>query len=90
MSESLESKLEQLTDNVIASYDSDDRTQRIGETFQPSRSRIVEVLELTRQLIFPGFLGQKDLTEKNIRLHVSNLLMNLAEKLTDQELVRLY
>jgi len=71
-------------DEVIASYDGDERTQRIGETFQPSRSKIVDILELTRQLIFPGFLGQEKLPRRNVRFHVGNLLMTLGEKLTDQ------
>ncbi len=84
MNEPSDSRLHRLSDEIVASYDSDDRTQRIGETFQPSRSKIVEILELTRQLIFPGFLGQKKLSNENVRSHVGNLLMALVEKLADQ------
>ena len=84
VNESLNSKLGRLTDELIASYDNDTRTQRIGERFQPSRSGIVEALELTRQLLFPGFLGRKELTGENIRSYVGNLLTTVAEKLTDQ------
>ncbi|NQU75940.1 MAG: serine acetyltransferase, partial [Planctomycetes bacterium] len=84
MNESLNSKLGRLTDKFADSYDSDDRTQRIGETFLPSRSKIVEIIELTRQLIFPGFFGQKKLTKQNIRFHVGNLLISLGEALADQ------
>ncbi len=84
MNESLNSGLDRLADQVLTSYDADKRTQRIGEKYQPSRSKIVEILELGRELIFPGFIGQKKLTRENIRAHVDNLLITLKERLTDQ------
>ncbi len=84
MTKSLNSELSGLVDAVIASYEGDKRTQRIGKTFQPSRSAIVEILELTRQLIFPGFAGAKKLTSENIRFHVGNLMTGLGAKLAKQ------
>lgn len=84
MNEPLSSKLGRLADELVTSYDGDDRTQRIGEEFQPSRTGIVEILELMRRLIFPGFLGQKKLTRQDIRSHVGNLLADIAEKLSEQ------
>jgi len=80
----LNSKLNRLSEAILASYDTDERTQRVGKMMQPSRTAIVEVLELTRQLLLPGFFGQKKLTRENIRYHVGNLLVNLGEKLADQ------
>ncbi len=80
----LNAKLNRLTKKILASYDSDERTQRIGKRIQPSRSKIVEILEQTRQLLFPGYFGQKKLTRENIAFHAGNLLVNLGEKLADQ------
>lgn len=84
MTESLNTGLASLTEAILASYDSDERTQRIGKMIQPSRSAIVEILDLTRQLLFPGFFGRKKLTRQNIRYHVGNLLVTLGEKLAEQ------
>ena len=84
MSGTLDDKLEQLTDALLASYDSDERTRRIDEAFLPSRSKIVEILGLTRQLVFPGFLDDKRLTRENVRLHAGNLMLLLSEALVDQ------
>ena len=76
--------LERLTDEMLASYGADDRTRRIGETFLPSRSRIVQILEQIRQLLFPGYFGHKRLTEQNVRFHVGNLLVRLGSDLAEE------
>ncbi len=76
--------LDDLTHEILASYKSDDRTQRIGHTFLPSREKIVQILEECRQLLFPGFHGHSELDENNIKYHVGNLLVNLKKDLTDQ------
>ncbi len=84
MNDSLNKNLEQLTSDILASYATLDTTQRIGETFLPSRSRIVDVLNDIRQLLFPGFFGHKELTAENIRYHVGNLLIHAGAELTKQ------
>jgi serine O-acetyltransferase len=84
MNETVNGNLESLTDEILDSYAADERISRIGQTFLPSRTRIVEILELIRQLIFPGFFGHKRLTKENVRFHVGNLLIRVAEELSDQ------
>ncbi|HAU36985.1 MAG TPA: serine acetyltransferase [Phycisphaerales bacterium] len=76
--------LEKLTEDILSSYAKDGQTQRIGCMFLPSRSRIVEIVELTRQLLFPGYFGHKLLTAENVRFHVGNLLSKLSGDLTEQ------
>jgi len=76
--------LDRLTDEILKSYDSDERTQRIGQRFLPSRERIVEILEEIRALLFPGYFGHKRLTRENVRYHVGNLLVRLGEDLTEE------
>jgi len=82
--EAVNRSLKELTDAVLASYAAEERTRRIGETFLPSRSRIVELLDLTRQLLFPGFFGHKVLTKENVGYHVGNLLVRLGADLAEQ------
>ena len=84
MKNPLSDNLEKLTDAVLESYRQDERTQRIGLTFLPSRSKIVEIIRLTRQMLFPGYYGHKILTDENLRLHVENLLVQIGSALTDQ------
>ncbi|MFB3891322.1 MAG: serine O-acetyltransferase [Phycisphaerae bacterium] len=84
MNEWLNSDLETLTERILASYDSDKNTQRIGETFLPSRERIVNIVHEIWQLLFPGFYGHKKLTRQNIKFHVGALLARLGEDLTEE------
>ena len=76
--------LERLTDGVLGSYDADERTQRIGRTFLPSHDRIVAILDLVRQLLFPGYFGAQQLSGQSVKYHVGNLLNRLGGELADE------
>jgi serine O-acetyltransferase len=84
MNEPLNSDLERLTHDLLASYKGDSHMQRIGEAFLPSRDRIVNILREIWQLLFPGFYGQKKLTEGNIKFYVGSLLAKLGEDLSEE------
>jgi len=73
-----------LTESMVESYKSDGRTQRIGSSALPSRGMIVEIVNQTRQLLFPGYFGAKKVTWENVHYHVGNLLMRLSEDLAEQ------
>jgi len=76
--------LDTLTDQILASYRADRRTQRIGSAFLPGRDAIVEIIGELRQLVFPGYFGQLALTAENARYHVGGLLVRLRRDLTEQ------
>lgn len=80
----VDENLAELTGKILASYAAEPSTQRVGETFLPSRSRIVDILYEIRQLLFPGYLGHKKLTDGNIRPHVNKLLAKLHGDLTEE------
>jgi serine O-acetyltransferase len=84
MNESVNRELSELTDAILESYLREEQTQRVGDTFLPSRSKIVDILEQIRQLLFPGFFGHKKLTRENIRYHVGNSLVRLASDMAEQ------
>lgn len=84
MNEKNNDGLDRLVDNIIASYHADERTERIGHAFLPSRDGIVRILGEVCPLLFPGFFGDKELTEENLKYHVGNLLVHLGEDLADQ------
>lgn len=84
MSKYINQNLMNITEELLASYDIDPQTHRIGEMFLPSRTVIVEIIDELRQLVFPGYFGNKELTPENIRYHVGNLVMKVGLKLTEQ------
>jgi len=84
MNEPLNDKLRRLIDDIVVSYGTDSRTERVGMTALPSRSRIIEIIDLTRQLLFPNFFGAKTLTQTNVAYQVGALLVRLGAVLTEQ------
>ncbi len=82
--EMINRQLEELTDAVMDSYSAEPRTRRIGETFLPSRDRIVQILQMSRQVLFPGFFGTTELSPQTVRFHLGNLLSRLGSDLADQ------
>ena len=84
MDEFLGHKLKRLADEILDGCDADHRLDRIGEMFLPSRSKIVALLDLIRQLLFPGFFGRKKLTRESVPLHVGHLLTEVADELSEE------
>jgi len=80
----LNGALGKLTVDILASYEAEPRTRRIGETFLPSREKIYGLLDEVRVLLFPGYFGHKLLTDENVGYHVGNLLVRLGADLTQQ------
>lgn len=74
----------ELVDSMVASYQSDDRTHHLDSTFLPNRARTIEIVELLRRLIFPGFFDDERLTSDTIHEHVRDLLCRIQSALYEQ------
>lgn len=68
-----ESKNE-LVDRIVESYRVDLRTQHLDSIYLPSRTKAIELIELMRRIIFPGFFDDQRVTSKTVRQHVASLL----------------
>lgn len=77
-------ELSALVDEMVASYRSDRRGQRINRRFTPSRDDIIEIIELLLQLFYPGYFGRRDVSDEDLAFHVGGLLSTLREKLARQ------
>mgnify|MGYP001158820252 CR=1 FL=1 len=73
-----------LVARVTESILSDDRTRHLGSTHLPSRHAVNELVEVIRELCFPGFFGRRGLTERTLPLHVQQLLTRVAVLAEDQ------
>ena len=76
--------LDDLAQRILDSYDSDPRLSHIDAEFLPSRARCIEIVELMRRIIFPGFFDDTKLTRSNVRVHVHKLLADATELLNEQ------
>ena len=74
-------KLPELVDKVVASYRSHSQTHYIDRRYLPSRSEIIEIIQLLLELAYPGYFGRQDLTQHNVAYHVGELLPRIGMKL---------
>lgn len=73
-----------LVGRIVDSYHADPATQHLDSTFLPNRARAVQVVELLRRVVFPGFFDEQRLTSKTIHDHVSELLNQVHGLLYEQ------
>jgi serine O-acetyltransferase len=69
---------------LTASILADDRTRHLSAAFLPHRSEVLAVLEKLTWLMFPGFVGPRDVTEAGLEDHVAGVVREVAPKLVDQ------
>lgn len=77
-------RLAYLVEELVASYNSDERTRHLDRKFLPNRSEIVDILQLLLELVYPGYFGRQNLHQHNVKFHVGELLPKIGEKLFDQ------
>ncbi len=77
-------KLPDLVKAVVDSYEKDARTRHIDCEFLPAPKEVNELIRLSLELFFPGFLGRQDLTTFNVSFHVGELLPMIAKLLHRQ------
>lgn len=76
--------INELVEQLVHSYLADKRIHHLNATFMPNRAKTIEIVELLRRLLFPGFFDGYRLTIDNIRFHAGDLLVRVHELLHDQ------
>ena len=52
----------------------------------PDRKAVIELVQLLRELVFPGYFGRQNLTSRTLAFYVGDLLGEIQEKLQAQVL----
>ncbi|MFP4353717.1 MAG: serine O-acetyltransferase EpsC [Phycisphaerae bacterium] len=84
MTHRLTGRVPEWTEKLLDSYHAGDPLNRIGDLALPSRTRIFEILDSLRRILFPGYFGRKMLTEQSVRYVVGDLLVQVAAELIEQ------
>ena len=83
--ESLKGKLlEKLVDAIAETYKGDSGINFIDAANLPVRGKIIDVLDLLFELLFPGHTGNKAITQSNIKYIVGDLLSQIQAELVEQ------
>ncbi len=72
----------ELTESILA----ETRTRHLGCEHIPNREAVGRLIDLLRQMAFPGFFDSRTLTPRNLPLHVQELLARIS--IASQEQIR--
>ncbi len=78
------SKLADLVERIVHSYHAHPQLHHLDSTFLPSRDRAIEITELLRKIIFPGFFDEQRLTSDTVHHHAGDLLHQTHDLLYEQ------
>jgi len=70
--------------SIVETYQDDSGINFIDTTNLPLRDRILEVLNLLMEVVFPGYTGARDVTSSNISFVVGDILCQVQSQLAEQ------
>ena len=77
-------KIKELVGTIVDTYKGDSGINFIDASNLPAREKILEVLDLLTELLFPGYTGKRAVTQTNISFIVGDILCDIQAKLCDQ------
>jgi len=79
-----EKKLEQLVFEIVKTYQGDIGINFIETANLPVRDKILEVLDLLFEVLFPGYTGKRAVTKTNVNFVVIDVLCHIYTELSTQ------
>jgi serine O-acetyltransferase len=77
-------KMKELVDKTIQTYKGDTGINFIDASNLPARDKILEILDLFTELLFPGYAGKRQVTKTNINFIVGDILCQIYTELYEQ------
>lgn len=77
-------KIKDIVDQLIQTYKGDTGINFIDVLNLPVRDKILDVLELLTELLFPGYTGKRSVKKSNIDFVVIDILYHVYSELTEQ------
>jgi serine O-acetyltransferase len=77
-------KLEQLVAEIVATYQGDIGINFIDAANLPVRDKILEIIDLLFEVLFPGYEGKRAVTKTNVSFVVIDVLCHIYTELSNQ------
>ncbi len=77
-------KIENLVEKIARTYEGDSGINFIDASTLPVKYKILDILELIFEVIFPGYTGKRTVTKSNIKFIVGDILWQIATALSEQ------
>lgn len=82
--QSTSKKIEDVVADIAKTYVGDSGTNFIDVSNLPVRDKILEVLDLFTELLFPGYTGKTTVTSSNVNFIVIDILYHIYTELSEQ------
>jgi len=80
----VEKGVPKLVDQIMANYEKFGGMDHLEGRDLPSKKIVIEVLEDLLTILFPGYLGDSEITKANIRYHLGTKLTSVYTRLTEE------
>ena len=77
--------MENLVSEIVHTYKGDTGINFIDVSNLPVRRKILEILDLLTEVLFPGYTGTRTVTKSNINFIVGDILCHVYTELSDIE-----
>jgi len=77
-------KIEDLVAQIIQTYKGDSGINFIDTSNLPVRDKILEILDLLFEVLFPGYTGRRTVTKSNINYIIIDILYHVYTELSEQ------
>ncbi|HBR19367.1 MAG: serine acetyltransferase [Planctomycetes bacterium GWC2_45_44] len=78
------SNINKIIKDIVETYHGDAGINFIDTKNLPLRDKIIDILELLREVVFPGYTGAKDITSSNVGYVVGDIVSQIQSGLTEQ------
>jgi len=80
----VEKGIPKLVDQIMVNYEKFGGMDHLEGRDLPSKKVVIEVLEDLLTILFPGYLGDSEITKANIRYHLGTKLTSVYTRLTEE------
>ena len=77
-------KLEELVSQIVGTYKGDVGINFIDSANLPVRDKILEILDLLFEMLFPGYTGKRTVTKTNVNFVVIDIMCHIYTELSTQ------
>ena len=77
-------EVKKIVDSIVPTYKDDTGINFINASNLPERDKILGILDLLTELLFPGYTGRRIVSVTNISFVVGEILCNIFDQLSDQ------
>jgi serine O-acetyltransferase len=69
---------------LIESCNNDYCFDHVDAAIIPSRESVIEIIEIIKDILFPGYFGQQEIDRHSLEYHIGNEIITLYEKMSRQ------